>query len=121
MSTTITKSNVIATIEAVYDALSDGAKSNNDVKIFLSSKDYGYYCQALGALGIYSGLRSTDPASIGTALFWDNRVEVVPVVGLTAGKGFASSASNLFLGTDLESDANNVQENQHTFPPLQRI
>ena len=108
-STTISKSNVISVIEAVYDALTENAKGNNDVKIFLSGKDYGYYCQALGALGIYAGLRSTDPSVIGTALFWDTRVEVVPVLGLTTGKGFASSASNLFLGTDLESDANNVQ------------
>lgn len=107
-STTITAANVISAITAVYDALSDGAKSNNDVKIFISNKAYGFYCQALGALGIYAGLRSTDPASIGTKLYWDDRVEVVPVVGLGQNQGFASAASNLFLGTDLESDANSV-------------
>jgi hypothetical protein len=107
-SSTITAANVISAITAVYDALSDGAKSNNDVKIFISNKAYGFYCQALGALGIYSGLRSTDPASIGTKLYWDDRVEVVPVVGLGQNQGFASAASNLFLGTDLESDANSV-------------
>jgi hypothetical protein len=104
----ITAANVIAAVTAVYDALTDAAKSNNDVKIFLSNKAYGFYCQALGALGIYSGLRSTDPASIGTKLYWDDRVEVVPVVGLSQNQGFASSASNLFLGTDLESDSNSV-------------
>ncbi|CAB4154599.1 hypothetical protein UFOVP648_18 [uncultured Caudovirales phage] len=107
-STTITKSNVVAAIETIYDALSENAKANSDVKIFVSGKDYGFYCQALGALGIYSGLRSTDPSVIGTKLFWDERCEVVPVLGLTTGKAFASAASNLFLGTDLESDANNV-------------
>jgi hypothetical protein len=107
-STTITAANVISAITAVYDALTDGAKSNNDVKIFISNKAYGFYCQALGALGIYSGLRSTDPASIGTKLYWDDRVEIVPVVGLGTSQGFASAASNLFLGTDLESDSNSV-------------
>lgn len=107
-STTLTAANVISAITAVYDALTDGAKSNNDVKIFISNKAYGFYCQALGALGIYSGLRSTDPASIGTKLYWDDRVEVVPVVGLGQNQGFASAASNLFLGTDLESDSNSV-------------
>jgi hypothetical protein len=107
-SSTITAANVISAITAVYDALSDGAKSNNDVKIFISNKAYGFYSQALGALGIYSGLRSTDPASIGTKLYFDDRVEVVPVVGLGQNQGFASAASNLFLGTDLESDSNSV-------------
>jgi hypothetical protein len=107
-STTLTSANVVAAITAVYDALTDAAKSNNDVKIFISNKAYGFYCQALGALGIYAGLRSTDPATIGTKLYWDDRVEVVPVVGLGANQGFASSASNLFLGTDLESDSNSV-------------
>jgi hypothetical protein len=107
-STTLSSSNIVAAITAVYDALTDGAKSNNDVKIFISNKAYGFYCQALGALGIYAGLRSTDPASIGTKLYWDDRVEVVPVVGLGANQGFASAASNLFLGTDLESDSNSV-------------
>jgi|688.fasta_scaffold03657_16 hypothetical protein len=107
-STTLTAANVISAITAVYDALTDAAKSNNDVKIFISNKAYGFYCQALGALGIYSGLRSTDPASIGTKLYWDDRVEVVPVVGLGQNQGFASAASNLFLGTDLESDSNSV-------------
>lgn len=104
----LTKSTIIAALEAVYDALSDGAKSNNDVKIFISNKAYGFYTQALGALGIYNGLGSTDPATIGVSLFWDNRVEVVPVVGLGQNQGFASAASNLFLGTDLESDSNSV-------------
>ena len=107
-STTLTAANIISAITAVYDALSDGAKSNNDVKIFISNKAYGFYCQALGSLGIYSGLRSTDPASIGTKLWFDDRCEVVPVVGLGQNQGFASAASNLFLGTDLESDANSV-------------
>lgn len=104
----LTKSTIIAALEGVYDALSVNAFANNDVKIFISNKAYGFYTQALGALGIYSGLRSTDPSVIGTKLFWDERVEVVPVVGLSQNQGFASSASNLFLGTDLESDANNV-------------
>lgn len=107
-STTLTAANIISAITAVYDALSDGAKSNNDVKIFISNRAYGFYSQALGALGIYSGLRSTDPATIGTKLYFDDRVEVVPVVGLGTSQGFASAASNLFLGTDLESDSNSV-------------
>jgi hypothetical protein len=107
-SSTITAANVISAITAIYDALTDAAKSNNDVKIFISNKAYGFYSQALGSLGIYSGLRSTDPATIGTKLYFDDRVEVVPVVGLSQNQGFASSASNLFLGTDLESDSNSV-------------
>jgi hypothetical protein len=107
-STTLTAVNVISAITAVYDALSVNAMANNDVKIFISNKAYGFYSQALGALGIYNGLRSTDPSVIGTKLYWDERVEIVPVLGLGLSQGFATSASNLFLGTDLESDANNV-------------
>lgn len=107
-STTVSKANIIATLEAVYDALSVNAMANNDVKIFISNKAYGFYSQALGALGIYNGLRSTDPSVIGNKLFWDERVEIVPVLGLGLSQGFATAASNLFLGTDLESDANNV-------------
>lgn len=107
-SSTITAANVISAITAVYDALSVNALANNDVKIFISNKAYGFYCQALGALGIYSGLGSTDPSVIGKFLYFDSRVEIVPVLGLGTSQGFATAASNLFIGTDLESDSNSV-------------
>jgi phosphotransferase system HPr-like phosphotransfer protein len=105
---TLTKSNVLDEIEKVYNAISDDAK-DGEVKIFVSEKTYGFYKQALAGLGLFNGVQSTDPSVIGTSLYYDSRVEIVPTVGMANNKMFATAKENLFVGLDTELDYTNLR------------
>jgi hypothetical protein len=105
---TITKANILTALTTVYNALTENAFEFGDVKIFLSKTNYGLYKQAVSELGLYNGAIKLDGVKVSMPLWFDEEVEVVYIPNLLNTRIFASSASNLFLGTDLTSDANSV-------------
>lgn len=105
---TITKANVLSAITTVYNGLAEKAFENQDVKIFMSKTNFSLYKQAVADLGLYNGVIKLDGVRVSMPLYFDEDVEVVYIPGLSNTKIFATSASNLFLGTDLQSDANSV-------------
>jgi len=105
---TITKANVLSAITTVYNGLAEKAFENQDVKIFMSKTNFSLYKQAVADLGLYNGVIKLDGVRVSMPLYFDEDVEVVYIPGLSNTKIFATSANNLFLGTDLTSDANSV-------------
>lgn len=107
-ATTLTKANILDEVDKVYNAMSQDAKDGN-IKIFMSEKSYGYWKQALAGLGLYNSVKSTDDSVIGTDLYYDSRVEIVPTIGMADNKMFATPAENLFIGLDTEGDWSTVR------------
>ena len=105
---TITKANVLSAITTVYNGLAESAFEFGDVKIFMSKGNYSLYKQAVADLGLYNGAIRLEGSKVSMPLYFDEEVEVVFIPGLASNKIFATSASNLFLGTDLQSDTNSV-------------
>lgn len=105
---TITKANVLSAITTVYNALTENAFEYGDVKIFMSKSNYSLYKQAVADLGLYNGAIRVDGAKVSMPLWFDEEVEVVYIPNLPSTRIFATSASNLFIGTDLQSDTNSV-------------
>lgn len=105
---TITKANILTAVTLMYNALTENAFQFGDVKIFMSKTNYGLYKQAVAELGLYNGAIKLDGVKVSMPLYFDEEVEVVYIPNLPNTRLFASSASNLFLGTDLQSDANSV-------------
>jgi len=98
---TITKANVLSAITTVYNGLAEKAFENQDVKIFMSKTNFSLYKQAVADLGLYNGVIKLDGVRVSMPLYFDEDVEVVYIPGLSNTKIFATSANNLFLGTDL--------------------
>jgi hypothetical protein len=99
----ISPANIIAELGAVIDAVPATVYGNDDLSIYISQADARSYVRAQAALG-YKDLYhvgQTDMDFEGVRLFVAN--------GLNSGQMFAAQKSNLFYGTSLVSDMNEVK------------
>ena len=99
----ITPSNIIAELGAVVDAIPDTVYGSDDLSIYISQADARSYVRAQAALG-YKDLYhvgQTDMDFEGVRLFVAN--------GLQSGQMFAAQKANLFYGTSLMNDMNEVK------------
>jgi hypothetical protein len=103
--TTITEANVIAEIKKVYNAIPEGVKESGRAKIYLSSQSLAFYKMASGNQIIYTASLSTSNIN---RLFWDERIELVPITSIPNNKMLATHMQNIVFGTDALSDFNTV-------------
>lgn len=99
----IDKDNVIAKLSAVVDAIPSGVYGSEDLTIYISQNIAKAYISAQAALGyreLYN-VGQTEMNFQGIKLFTAN--------GLGANTAIASQASNLFFGTGLLDDRNEVK------------
>lgn len=111
--TTVTASNVIAEMGKVVDAIPAALYGKPDVYLYVSQNVAKAYVRALGGFGA-SGLGANGVNNQGTMwygsepLFFDG-IPVVLAEGLSANRMVAAQKSNLFFGTGLLSDKNEVR------------
>jgi len=110
---TVTAANVIAQMGAVVDAIPSTIYGKEDLYLYVSSNIARAYVRALGGFGA-NGLGAAGTNSQGTQ-WWNNGaltfdgVKVFVATGLADNRMMAAQKSNLYFGTGLLSDHNEVK------------
>ena len=109
---TVTSANVVAQLGAIVDAIPSGVYGADDLVIYVSQNIYRAYIRALGGFGA-SGLGANGYDNKGNNqslnnLFFDG-VKIYPTSGLADNNAMAARSSNLFFGTGLLNDRNEVK------------
>jgi len=112
--TASTSANIIAELGKIADAIPSAVYGAEDLAIYLPSNMYRNYIRALGGFGA-SGLgaagtnaQGTQWYNMGNSLSFDG-IQVVNAPGLSDNDAVAAQKSNLFFGTGLMSDQNEVK------------
>ena len=111
--TTVTAANVIEELGKVADAIPNALYGKEDLTIYVPQNVARAYVRALGGFGT-SGLGANGMDNKGTMwygqgdLFFDG-IRVAMVSGLASNKMVAAQSSNLYFGTGLLSDHNEVK------------
>jgi hypothetical protein len=109
----VTAANVIAQMGAVVDAIPSKIYGKEDLYLYVSQNVARAYVRALGGFGA-SGLGAAGINSQGTQ-WWNNGaltfdgVKVFVANGLADNRMFAAQKSNLYFGTGLLADHNEVK------------
>lgn len=102
-ATTLTTSNILTELNKVYSALPAGVrKKGKDALVFFM----GYDAAALYEMNLQAQGMNTS-ADGGTMKVYN--IEIVPVGGLTGDKIVLGERANFYVGTDLESDFNELK------------
>jgi hypothetical protein len=109
---TVTSSNVIAQLGAIVDAIPSAVYGADDLILYVSSNIYRAYIRALGGFGA-SGLGAAGYENKGNNqsldnLFFDG-VRIYQSSGFADNRAIAARSSNLFFGTGLLNDRNEVK------------
>jgi len=108
----LTAANIITELGKVVDAIPSAVYGKEDLYIYVSQNAYKLYVRALGGFGS-SGLGSAgfdnkgNNQALGNLLF--DGIPLVVANGLTANQMLAAQKSNLYFGTGLLSDHNDVR------------
>ena len=112
--TSSTSSNIIEELGKIADAIPSTVYGTEDMAIYLPGNMYRNYIRALGGFGA-SGLgaagtgdRGTQWYNMGEGLSFDG-IQVLHTPGLSDNDAVAAQKSNLFFGTGLISDQNEVK------------
>ncbi len=110
--TTVDSSNVIAQLGSIVDAIPSSLYGNEDLHIYVSQNIYRAYIRALGGFGA-DGLGAAGFENRGTnqalqPVYFDG-VKLFVANGLADNDAIATPKSNLFFGTGLLSDHNEVK------------
>jgi hypothetical protein len=101
--TSITVSNVISVLQAVYSAIPVEILDKSDLRIFIGTDVSRLYQTALINANLFNFIPSAD--SLGEYFLHGTNVKVVPVAGLNGTSAiYALRSSNMFLGCDLEGE-----------------
>jgi hypothetical protein len=111
--TTVTASNVVAELGKIVDAIPAALYGKEDLYLYVSQNIARAYVRALGGFGA-SGLGANGTNAQGTQWFNNGSlsfdgVKIFVANGLAANTAIAAEKSNLFFGTGLLSDQNEVQ------------
>ena len=114
VGTTSTAANIIEELGKIADAIPSTVYGAEDTTIYLPADMYRNYVRALGGFGA-SGLgaagtnnEGTQWYSMGSGLQFDG-IQVAYAPGLSTSDAVAAQKSNLFFGTGLLSDQNEVK------------
>jgi len=111
--TTVDAANVIAQLGSIVDAIPSTIYGSEDLNLYVSQNIARAYVRALGGFGT-SGLGAAGTNAMGTQ-WWNNGsltfdgVKIFVANGLADNTAIAAEKSNLYFGTGLLSDYNQVK------------
>jgi hypothetical protein len=111
--TTVDSSNVIAQLGSIVDAIPSALYGSEDLNVYVSQNIARAYVRALGGFGA-SGLGAAGTNAMGTQ-WWNNGslsfdgVKLFVANGLADNTAIAAEKSNIFFGTGLLADHNEVK------------
>lgn len=111
--TTVTASNVIAELGKIVDAIPASLYTNEGLRIYVSQNIAKAYVRALGGFGA-SGLGSNGKDNQGTMWYTNGElmfdgVKIFVANGLANNTAICTTVDNLYFGTGLMSDQNEVK------------
>jgi hypothetical protein len=111
--TTVTASNVITELGKIVDAIPSTLYTNEGLRIYVSQNIAKAYVRALGGFGA-SGLGSNGANNQGTMWYTNGElmfdgIKIFVANGLAANTAIATTVDNLYFGTGLLSDHNEVK------------
>jgi hypothetical protein len=111
--TTVTASNVIAELGKIVDAIPAALYTNEGLRIYVSQNIAKAYVRALGGFGA-SGLGSNGANNQGTMWYTNGElmfdgIKIFVANGMAANTAIATTVDNLYFGTGLLSDHNEVK------------
>ena len=108
----VTSTNVVAELGKIVDVIPSAIYGSEDLFIYVSSNIYRAYVRALGGFASNVGAAGTDNKGTqwfnGGALTYDG-INVVLASGLASNTAVAAQKSNLFFGTGILNDQNEVK------------
>ena len=111
--TTVTAANVITELGKIVDAIPSALYGSEDLNVYVSQNIARAYVRALGGFGS-SGLGAAGTNALGTQ-WWNNGsltfdgVKIFVANGLADNTAMAAEKSNIFFGTGLLADHNEVK------------
>ena len=112
--TSFTSSNIVSLLENTLDAVPSAIYGNEDLTIYVPTVAFRAYIRSLGGFGASGlGAAGTDSKgsqwyNLGNALSFDG-IKIQHAPGMPADHIVAGEASNLYFGTGLLSDHNEVK------------
>tara|TARA_Y100000015_G_scaffold38562_1_gene41573 strand:- start:341 stop:1264 length:924 start_codon:yes stop_codon:yes gene_type:complete len=107
-----TSANVVGELGKIVDAIPSGVYGSDDLAIYLPSNMYRNYVRALGGFASNVGAAGTNDQGTqwfnGGALTFDG-INIALAQGLPSDKAVAAEKGNLFFGTGLLADHNEVK------------
>ena len=108
----VTSTNVVEELGKIVDVIPSTIYGSEDLYIYVSSNIYRAYVRALGGFATNVGAAGTDNKGTqwfnGGALTYDG-INVVLASGLASNTAVAAQKANLFFGTGLLNDQNEVK------------
>ena len=108
----VLSTNVVAELGKIVDAIPSAVYGSEDLLLYVSSNIYRAYVRALGGFASNVGAAGTDNKGTqwfnGGALTYDG-INIVMAPGLADNTGVAAEKGNLFFGTGLMNDQNEVK------------
>ena len=108
----ITAANVVAELGAVVDAIPTAVYGSDDLYLYAASDVIRAYTRSLGGFASQgegaNGFENKGTNQVLGNLYFDG-IQVVAIKGATAGTIIAAEKSNLFFGTGLLNDLNEVR------------
>ena len=109
ISGSVDSSNVLATLSAVYDTIPSAVYGKEDLVIYVGSKIARAYQSALSGNSTLSNNSYNNQLNVGEKPSNFQGIEIVMCPGMSDDKIAAAQKSNLFFGTGLLSDHNEVR------------
>jgi hypothetical protein len=112
--TTVTSANVVAELGKIVDAMPDSLYGREDVRLYVSNNIFKAYVRSLGGFGAAgvgaNGFENKGNMwyTTGGALYFDG-IPVVMCPGMSADVAILSTIDNLYFGTGLLSDHQEVK------------
>ena len=106
--TTVTAANVDDELGKIVDAIPSAVYGKEDLHIYVSQNIYRAYVRYLGGQAATNGYDNKANNQVLTDLFFDG-IKIFPTAGLADNTAIAAEKSNLFFGTGLLSDMNEVR------------
>jgi hypothetical protein len=108
MSGSITSANVVSKLNDIVNSIPDTVYGKPDLLLYVSTNVAKAYQQALGG-GAVGANGWNNQMNVGEKPFNFNGIEIVWCPGMSSDKVVAAQKSNLFFGTGLLSDYNEVK------------
>ena len=101
--------NVIATLQSVVAAIPSTVYEKDDMHVYIGTDILRFYIQALGLVGAGSGIDNKGTLWYNGVPLTIDGIKLFHSPGMPANKAVAAQASNLFFGTGLQSDLNEIR------------
>ena len=105
----IDKANVVSELQRTVAAIPDTLYDKDDLYVYINTDTLRFYISALGLIGAGSGIDNRGTLWFNGVPLTIDGVKIFHAPGLPANKVIAAQSSNLYFGTGVMSDMNEIK------------